>query len=130
MEHRGEITESIVATPVDDYVIGVSIASRSHILPRVEDGVVPIPDVPACCDHHIIRTPESVVVIEINAKITSFPRIMSYSLVGKEVMETTMEALEEEGVKYVPEAYVEALKFLTQRAVQRMRGYGVEVTEE
>ena len=128
MMYQGTSVRSVVAVPTSDSVVGVQILSASHILPLIKDGPVPPPIIPLSYDRHIIRTPDSVVVVEVSAEMTVYPRTVDLSAVEESVRSSFLDALEEEGISPSPGAYARGLRAMTQRLANRMRQCGVEVT--
>jgi len=113
MDWQGETVQDAVVVPVDNHVVGVHIASWPHIIPRVDDGEVAPPCIPGCQHQRIIRTPDSVVVVEVEARMTVYPRTVPFSRVEETAVESYMKTLEEDDVVPTPEAYAKGLKALT-----------------
>jgi len=126
MDYICQAVESIIALPVDDYVIGVHIASQSHVIPRVEDGPVAPPKIRCCFDRHIIRTEQSVVVADVRAKIVTYPKIIEFS----DVRETARKLLVASVKAPSPEAFERGLAAMSKRLVHKMRLCGVEITND
>ena len=128
MEHIGRPIRSIVAVPVGDRVVGVHVVSQPHILPLIEDGLVPPPVILKSLNHHVIRTEDAVVVVKIRAEIISFPRTIPRVAVEARARNGLLKALEEDNIAPTPENYAKGLKAVTQRLVNQMQGFGVEIT--
>lgn len=128
MDYRGSTVRDVVVVPVDDHVVSVHIASRPHILPRIEGGGIAPPCVPGCQYQHIIRTPDSVVVVEVEARVVAYPRTLLFSQIEAAARDALLEILEKDNVVPTPVAYANGLKVLTQRIVRRMQQHGVEIT--
>lgn len=128
MMHRGTSVCSVVAVSTVDSVVGVQVLSTPHILPLVEDGPIPPPSIPRNFDSHIIRTPSSVVVVEVTTEVTVYPRTVRLATVEESVRSSLLEGLEEEGIAPSPKAYAQGLRAMTQHLAERMRQCGVEVT--
>lgn len=127
MDYQGKTVQDVVAVPVDDYVVGVHVASWVHVLPKIHDGEVEPPIIPCCRSQHIIRTSDSVVVVEVKACMTIYPRTISLLRVKEAAIESYLETLEEDDIVLTPEAYAEGLKALTQRIAYQMQQHGVEI---
>lgn len=127
MDYQGSTIRDVVAVPVDDYVVSVHTASRPHIVSRIEGGEIAPPCIPGCQYQHIIRTPDSVVVVEVEVRTSVYPRIFAFEAVEKIAQKTFLEMLEEDNITPTPEAYAEGLRALTQRIVRRAQLYGVEI---
>jgi hypothetical protein len=128
MEHFGQPISNVVAYPVGDQVIGAHVMVQSHVLPLVEVGSVPPPVIPHCCDRHVIRTETHVTIIEVQAKMSAFPRAISHAAVEECARVSILEALEADDVTPTPAAYARGLRAMTQRIANRMRQYGVKIT--
>lgn len=127
MDYRGSTIRDVVVAPVDDHVVSVHIASQPHILPRIEGGEVAPPCIPGCQYRHIIRTSDSVVVVEVEARMAAYPRAIPFSQVEVVARESLLEVLEKDGVAPTPAAYARGLRTLTQRIVYQMQQCGVEI---
>jgi len=128
MEHFGRPISNVVAYPVGDQVIGANVIAQPHVLPLVEVGPVPPPEIPQCCDRHVIRTKTHVTIIEVQVKMTAFPRVISREAVEACARVSILEALEADNLTPTPAAYARGLRAMTQRLANRMREYGVEIT--
>lgn len=128
MEHICQPIRSVVSVPMSDCVVGVHVTSQSHILPLIEDGSVSPPDIPTSLVQHIIRTEDTVVVVKIHTEIISFPRFVTHAAIEALARPALLDALEKEDISPSPEAYAEGLRAMTQRLVNKMRGFGVKVT--
>ncbi len=128
MEHIGQPIRSVVAVSAGDRVVGVHVISQPHILPLIEDGAVPPPVIPKSLQHHIIRTEDAVVVVQVRAEVSSFPRTIPRAAVEARARNGLLKALEEGNIAPTPEDYAEGLKAVTQRLVSQMQGFGVEIT--
>ena len=128
MDYQSKAVQDAVVFPVDDYVVSVHVASWAHVLPRIHGGEVEPPVAPYCRSQHIIRTSDSVVVVEVEARMTAYPRTIPFSQVEVVARETLLEMLEKDNVAPSPAAYAKGLKILTQRIVRQMQQRGVEIT--
>ncbi len=126
MNHRGSIVHNVVALPVDDQVVGVHVASWLQVLPAIKDMVLPV--APDSYARHIIRLPDSVVVVEVEARMSVYPRNLLLSQVREVARDTLLGILEKDNVMPTRAAYAEGLEALTQRITQKMRQRGVEIT--
>ena len=126
MNHRGSIVQNVVALPVDGQVVGVHVTTSPQVLPVIKDTVLPV--APDSYARHIIRLPDSVVVVEVKAHMSVYPRNLSLSQVEEVARDSLLEILEKDNVTPTPVAYAEGLEALTQRIAQRMRQHGVEIT--
>lgn len=122
-----EVVRNIVAQPVDEYVVGVEVSSRPVILPKVENGTVSPPTIPCCSDRHIIRTPDSVVVVEVSARVTVFSRTIPLADVREAIRSESDIILQEEGRLPGSESYAEGLGALTGRLVKQLQDQGITV---
>lgn len=127
MDYRGNTIQDVVAVPVDNHVVSVHVASGSHIIPRVDDGEVAPPCVPECQHQHIIRTPDSVVVVKVKVSTVVYPRTLPLSQVEEVARETLLEILEKDNKNPTPAAYARGLKAMTRRIAQQMKQRGVEI---
>lgn len=127
MIYQGNTVHDVVAVPVDDYVVSVHVASLAHIMSRIHGGEVEPPVAPYCQNRHIIRLPDSVVVVEVTVQMSTYPRALPLSQVEVVARETLLEILEKDNVAPTPAAYAEGLRALTQRIVQQMQQRGVEI---
>jgi len=128
MEHFGSPISNVVAYPVGDQVIGAHVVVQSHALPLIDAGSVPPPMIPKCCDRHVIRTKTHVAIIEVEVKMSAFPRVISHEDVEACARVSILEALEADNLTPTPAAYARGLRAMTQRIANRMRQYGVEIT--
>ena len=128
MEHFGEPVTSVVVYPIGDCVIGAHVVTQPSILPRVEGGPISPPKIPRCRDRHVIRTKTHVAIIEVQAEITAYPCEISHEEVEKSARTSLLEALEADNMTPTPTAYARGLRAMTQRLVNRMRGFGVKIT--
>ncbi len=126
MNYRGSIVQNVVAIPVDDQVVGVHVASWPQILPAIKDMVLPA--APDSYAQHIIRLPDSVVVVEVEAHMSVYPRNLSLAQVGEVARDSLLEMLKKDNVTPTPAAYAKGLEALTQRIARQMRQHGVEIT--
>ena len=127
MDYQGSVIRDVVAVPVDNHVVGVHIASQPHILSRIEGGVIAPPCIPECQYQHTIRTSDNVVVVEVEVRISVYPRIFTFEAVEKIAQKTLLETLERDNVTPTPEAYAIGLRVLTQRIVRQAQLCGVEI---
>lgn len=123
LDRKGKMVAGMVAQPVDDYVVGVEIKSRPWILPRVETPDGP-PEIPRCCDRHIIRTENHVVVVEVTTKVTVYSRFVTMD----ELRECGREAIAE----HAPETqasigYETGVEAFAQRLARKLKKRGVTV---
>lgn len=126
MNHRGSIVQNVVALPVDDQVVGVHVASWLQVLPVIKDIAPPM--APDSYARHIIRLPDSIVVVEVEARMSVYPRKLSLSQVKEAARDSLLGILEKDSVTPTPAAYANGLEALTQRIAQQMRQHGVEIT--
>lgn len=127
VDYQGSTIRDVVVAPVDDHIVSVHIASRPHILPKVEGGEVAPPCIPGCQYRHIIRTPNSVMVVEVEVRTSVYPRIFALEVVEKIAQKSLLDTLEEDNITPTPEAYAKGLKALTQRIVRHAQLCGVEI---
>lgn len=128
MNYLSQPIQSVVAVPLDDCVVGVHVISQPHILPLIEDGPVPPPVIPKSLNHHVIRTEDAVVVVKVRAEIVSFPRTIPRAVVEARARNGLLKVLEEDNIAPTPENYAKGLKALTQRLVNQIQGFGIEIT--
>lgn len=128
MDHFGQPVTSVVAAPVGDCVIGAGVTVQLLIQPLVEDGPISPPQITQHRDCHVTRTKTHVAIIETRVKMTAYPREISRAAVEEGARASLLETLEADNQTPTPAAYARGLKALTQRIVNRMRQYGVEIT--
>jgi len=129
MKYRGTPVCSVITAPTENSVVSVEVLSALHVFSRVKDASTPPPSISESFDRHVVRTSDRVVVVEVSAEMTIYPRTVDFSVVEESVQSSLLAELEEEGVVPTPHAYAQGLKALTQRLVTRMRRYGVKVTQ-
>ena len=127
MDYQGSTVRDVVAFSVDDHVVSVHVASCPHILPRIEGGKVAPPCIPECQYQHIIRTPDSVVIVEVEVRMAAYPRTLLSSQIEAVARDALLEILEKDNVVPTPVAYANGLRALTQRITRKMQQRGVEI---
>jgi len=127
MEHRGKAVTNVVSQPVGNHVIGVKIASRPVILPKLESIEPPV--IPRCFDRHVIRTSTCVVIVEVAARVKVMPLSVPFSAIVETAREELDAALKEDGSQPSAEDYKIGLRVIANRMAWKLRKQGIVVED-